>query len=57
MAARFPAILSVALALGACGKSQDGALGVAVMGDSPALKERGVRLSPQAQLVRAATTE
>ena len=57
MGSRFSAILTIALAVGACGKSQDGALGVAIIGDSAALKERGVRLSLQAQLVRAATTE
>ncbi|CAH0495516.1 ABC transporter substrate-binding protein [Novosphingobium sp. CECT 9465] len=57
MVARFSAIVMLVLALGACGKGQDGALAVAVMGDSAALKERGVRLSPPAQLVRSATTE
>lgn len=54
---RIPAVFAFALALSACNKNQDGTLGVAVMGDSVALKERGVRLTPQAQLVRAATTE
>ncbi len=57
MAGRFPAILTITLALCACDNKQDGVLAIAVMGDSAVLKERGVRLSPQAQLVRAATTE
>lgn len=57
MAVRFLAILTLVVALAACGKGQDGALAVAVMGEQAALKERGVRLSLPAQLVRSATTE
>jgi len=57
MVHRSSASLMLCLALCACGKAPDGALGITVIGDSAALKQRGVRLSPQAQLVRAATTE
>ncbi|HQS70087.1 MAG TPA: ABC transporter substrate-binding protein [Novosphingobium sp.] len=46
-----------ALLLSSCGKGGDGTLGVAVIGDAAALKERGFRLSAPAQLTRAATHE
>lgn len=62
MVARLPTILAAAaglatLALGSCGRGQDGELGVAVIGNPEAVGERGPRLSSTAQLIRAATTE
>lgn len=57
MAARLTTVLMLALLLGSCGSGQDGALPVVVMGDASALKERGPRFSPPAQLIRAATVE
>lgn len=57
MAGRFPIIVALALGLAGCGKEHDGALDMAVMGSDSALRQTGVRLDPQAQLVRAATME
>ncbi|MBB4611791.1 ABC transporter substrate-binding protein [Novosphingobium taihuense] len=57
MSLRSAVIAAMTLALCACGKSRDGTLEIAVMGDSGALKEQGLRLSPAAQLVRSATHE
>jgi len=57
MVHRLTASLMLCLALCACGKQPDGALAITVMGDAAGIKQRGVRLSPSAQLVRAATTE
>lgn len=57
MIARSTVIAAMALALAACGKSRDGVLDIAVMGDPSAPKEQGLRLSPAAQLVRSATHE
>lgn len=59
MAVRFRHVFlfAAALALSACGKGNDGELRVAVIGSNAALGESGARLSPAAQLLRAATTE
>ncbi|MCY1670831.1 ABC transporter substrate-binding protein [Novosphingobium sp. SL115] len=57
MAARIATAVALCVLLASCGKGRDGALDVAVMGDNGALKERGTRLSPAAQLVRAAMAE
>lgn len=57
MVGRLLAITSLSVLLASCGQGRDGTLGVAVIGDAAALKERGQRLSPSAQLVRAATDE
>lgn len=54
-----PAVLALlsALALAACGSSDDSLLGVAVVGDAADPFASGVRLAPAGQLVRAATVE
>lgn len=57
MILRYAVITAFALALGACGKSREGTLEIAVMGSPSALKESGQRLSPAAQLLRSATHE
>lgn len=57
MAGRLASIALISLLVASCGKGRDGTLGVAVIGDAAALNERGTRLSPAAQLVRAATYE
>ena len=57
MILRYAVITALALALGACGKSREGTLEIAVMGSASALKESGQRLSPAAQLLRSATHE
>ena len=51
-------ILLVSLLLGGCGRRDDGPVNVSVIGGSDAFVQmRGLRLSPAAQLLRAATTE
>lgn len=55
--ARKLAAIALLLAAGGCGQDHGGALPVVVIGDGAALKERGPRLSPPAQLLRAATFE
>lgn len=57
MILRPAVIAAMTLALCACGKSRDGTLEIAVMGDPGALNQQVVRLSPAAQLVRSATHE
>lgn len=57
MILRPAVIAAMTLALCACGKSRDGTLEIAVMGDPVALNQQVVRLSPAAQLVRSATHE
>lgn len=57
MILRSLVISALALGLCACGKSRDGTLDIAVMGDAAALGETGLRLSPPAQLIRSATHE
>ena len=57
MILRPAVIAALTLALCSCGKSRDGTLAIAVMGDANALKPQGLRLSPAAQLVRSATHE
>jgi oligopeptide transport system substrate-binding protein len=57
MVLRITAIAVLALALSACGRSRDGTLAIAVIGDDSALKETGQRLSPPGQLLRSATHE
>src|SRR6478752_1214502 len=50
-------LLGLALLAAACGKGDEGALEVAVVGDSSDLFQDGVLLSVAGQHVRAATTE
>ena len=56
---RAPALICLlALFAGACNRRDDGPVNVSVIGGRDALTQmRGVRLSPAAQLLRAATTE
>jgi ABC-type transport system substrate-binding protein len=57
---KFPARLawlSASLLLGACGSGNETALTVVTIGEPSAPFEKGIRLSPPARLVRAATTE
>lgn len=56
---RAPALICLlALFAGACNRRDDGPIAVSVIGGPDALTQiRGVRLSPAAQLLRAATTE
>jgi len=49
--------LAISLALAACGQGSDGTLRVSVIGSADALRETTSRLSPAAQLLRAATVE
>lgn len=56
MARRLLAI-ALLMSAAACGQDRGGALPVVVIGDPAALSEHGNRLSPPAQLLRAATFE
>ncbi len=55
---RFCTTLIIAAALGSCGQNSDtGPIDIAIIGDPQSLFQQGVRLSPAAQHVRAASFE
>jgi ABC-type transport system substrate-binding protein len=55
---RFLCAILIALSLAACGPTgPDGPVEVAIIGESDSLADEGLRLSPAAQHLRAATTE
>ena len=54
---RVSLLLALCAALGACGESDGGTLDVALIGVASDLKPEGVRLSPAARAIRAATVD
>jgi peptide/nickel transport system substrate-binding protein/oligopeptide transport system substrate-binding protein len=60
MSALFPRLIlpvALVLSLAACGRSKDGPLPIALIGDKADFRSSGVRLSPAAQTLRAASVE
>lgn len=54
---RAPLALMLLLALAACGRSADGGVDMAIIGDPAELYATGTRLGPAGEVVRAATTQ